>query len=351
VFCSCSAAAKHNETLSPSTDIPTEMEDTPPTLSLIDEYQRSDMMDIEADLSITASILSQLIHLIIATPKPICIKPGEHTIQRFQEATMKIYEDSKDQCLLCIGYDFKGDYPLQRELALKKYRDGVKEKEWWRYHHSYLGLKTWVAYQGVEPVGHIECIPVEHAPRPISGEDLIVITCLHVVEKAQNHGVGSALLRTAEEYAFQREKGIAAISNKEEAFMPLPFFEYQGYQPVEDRAMQTLVFKSFNGAPDPTLIPLGYQPIPVKDKVSIVYFHCPQCPKSGWILKKLEKKAGNEKGRVLLQIFNTGDRADVEQLGIAQGVYINGRISGSFPPDPDSLLEKIDQELGSREGR
>jgi GNAT superfamily N-acetyltransferase len=263
---------------------------------------------------------------------------------------MKIYEDPKDQCLLCIGYDFKGDSPLQRDLALKKYKEGVKEKEWWRYHHSYLGLKTWVAYQGIEPVGHVECIPVEHAPRPVSGEALMVITCLHVAERAQSHGVGSALLRTAEEYAFQREKGIAVITNKEQPFMPLPFFEYQGYQPVEDRAMQTLVFKSFNGSPAPALLPLGYQPIPVKDKVSIVYFHCPQCPKSRWALKKLQKKAEKEKGRVLLQMFNTGDRADIEQLGIARGVYINGRSTERYPPDPDELIEKIDQELSARGG-
>jgi GNAT superfamily N-acetyltransferase len=258
---------------------------------------------------------------------------------------MKIYEDPKDQCLLCIGYDFKGDYPLQRELALRKYKDGVKEKEWWRYHHSYLGLKTWVAYQGVEPVGHIELIPVEHAPRPITGEDLIVIMCLHVVEKAQNHGIGGALLRTAEEYAFQRGRGLAAISNKEETFMPLPFFEHSGYQPIEDREMQTLVFKSQNGTPTPSLIPLGYQPISVKNKVSIVYFHCPQCPKSGWTLKKLEKKVKNKKNRVLLQTLNTGDRAEVEQLGIAHGVYINGQSIGRFPQDPDAFFEKIDMEL------
>ncbi len=258
---------------------------------------------------------------------------------------MKIYEDSKDQCLLCIGYDFEGDFPLQRELALRRYRECVKEKEWWRYHHSYLGLKTWVAYQGVEPVGHIECIPVEHAPRPISGEDLIVITCLHVVEKAQNHGIGNALLRTAEEYAFQRDKGIAAITNKEEAFMPLPFFEHLDYQALEDREMQTLVFKSRNGIPTPKLLPLSYQPIPVKEKVSIVYFHCPQCPKSGWALKKIKRKVKTKKDQVLLQILNTGDRVDIEQLGIAQGVYINGRSMGSFPPEPEAIFEKIDLEL------
>jgi GNAT superfamily N-acetyltransferase len=258
---------------------------------------------------------------------------------------MKIYEDTKDQCLLCIGYDFKDDYPLQRELALRKFKDGVREKEWWRYHHSHLGLKTWVAYQGVKPVGHIELIPVENAPRPISGKDLMVITCLHVAEEAQNHGIGSALLSTAEEHASQRNKGIAAISYQENAFMPMSFFQHFGYQALEVREMQTLVYKSDHTIPVPVLIPLGYQPIPVKDKVSIVYFHCPQCPKSGWLLKKLERRVRSEENRVMFQKFNTGDRAEVERLGIAQGIYINGQSMGKFPPDQDALFDKINSEL------
>jgi GNAT superfamily N-acetyltransferase len=258
---------------------------------------------------------------------------------------MRIFEDPKDQCLLCIGYDFKNDYPLQREIALRKYKDGVKEKEWWRYHHNHLGLKTWVAYQGVEPVGHIELIPVEYAPRPISGENLMVITCLHVVEKAQHSGIGSALMRIAEEYSFQRNKGITAITNKEGSFMPLPFFAHLDYEIIEDRDSRSLVFKSWNGAHPPSLIPPGYQPIPVKNKLSIVYFHCPQCTKSGWVLKRLEKRIKSEKDRVLLQTFNTGNREEVERLGIVQGAYLNGQPVGSFPPEPDLLLEKIDQEL------
>ena len=262
---------------------------------------------------------------------------------------MKIYEDSKDQCLLCIGYDFKEDFPLQRELALRKFKEGVKQKEWWRYHHSYLGLKTWVAYQGVEPVGHIELIPVEHAPRPISGEDLMIITCLHVVEKAQTHGIGRALLTTAEEYSFSRNKGIAACSFESGNFMPGSFFSHFGYENIAERDTQILAFKSKNGTPTPMFIPIGYQPIPVKDKVSVVYFHCPQCPRSGSALEKLKKKSRTKKDQVILQTFNTGERKEVERLGISHGVFIDGQVIGSFPPDPAVLLGKIDEELRLKE--
>jgi GNAT superfamily N-acetyltransferase len=258
---------------------------------------------------------------------------------------MKIYDDPSDQCLLCFGYDFKDDYPLQRELALRRYKDGVRQKEWWRYHHAYLGLKTWVAYRGAKPVGHIELIPIEHAPRPISGKDLMVINCLHVPEDSQNRGVGSSLLAVAEEHAFSRGKGITAISWETGQYMPFSFYEHMGYQTASTRREEILVYKPHNGTLAPSFIPLGYQPIQVKDKVSIVYFHCSQCPKSGWALKELEKRVKPYQDQILLQIFKTGERKEIERLGVAHKAYVNGCPIGSFPQDPDLLLNEIELQL------
>jgi len=262
---------------------------------------------------------------------------------------MKIYDDPSDQCLLCVGYNFEDDYPLQRDFTLRRYKDGVRQKEWWRYQHAYLGLKTWVAYQGVKPVGHIELMPIEHAPRPISGKDMMVINCLHVAEDAQNQGVGSSLLAVAEEHAFSKGKGIAAISWETGNFMPLSFYEHLGYQIASSRRDEMLVFKSKNGPSTPTFIPIGYQPIPVKDKISIVYFHCAQCPMSGWVLKKLKHKVKTHRDQILLQILDTGDRAKMERFGIAQRMFVDGLPVGSFPPDPDLLIHQIDLALSAKE--
>ena len=106
-----------------------------------------------------------------------------------------------------------------------------------------------------------------------------------------------------------------------------------------------LVFKSKNGTSTPNLIPIGYQPIPVRAKISIVYYHCAQCPRSGWTLKKLENKAKTHRDLIMLQVFETGNRADVERLGIAHETYVNGRPMGAFPQDPDVILDEIEAEL------
>jgi GNAT superfamily N-acetyltransferase len=258
---------------------------------------------------------------------------------------MKIYDDPSDQCLLCVGYNFKDDYPLQRELTLRQYKEGVKQKEWWRYHHSYLGLKTWVAYQGVRPVGHIELMPIEHTPRPIAGKETMVINCLHVDESAQNHGVGRALLAIAEEHAFTHGRGITAIAWQSGEFMPLAFYDHMDYQIVSSRRDEFLVYKPYNGSRPPSLIPIGYQPILVKDRLSIVYFHCPQCPRSGWALKLLKDNLRDLGDKILLQVLETGERKEIERLGIDHRAYINGRPTGSFPLDPELLLNDITLEF------
>jgi predicted N-acetyltransferase YhbS len=258
---------------------------------------------------------------------------------------MKIYDDPSDQCLLCIGYDFTDDYPLQREISLRRYKDSVRQKEWWRYHHAYLGLKTWVAYRGAKPVGHIELMPVEYAPRPIVGQGIMVINCLHVAHEEQNSGVGSSLLTVAEEFSFSRGKGIAAIAWEPGIFMPLSFFEHMGYQIASTQRDENLVHKSSHGSSTPSFIPLGYQPILVKDKTSIVYFHCSQCPRSGWALKELQKNVKKHQDRILLQVLETGDRKEIERFGIAHETYLDGRPTGRFPQNPELLIDKLEVKL------
>src|SRR3990170_4976996 len=105
---------------------------------------------------------------------------------------MKIIDDAMDQCLICIGYTFEHDTPLDRDIALGNFMPGVRQKVWWRWYQTYLGLRTLVAYIGPRPVGHIEFMPVDYAPRPVAGERLMMINCLLVARDVRGQGVGRA---------------------------------------------------------------------------------------------------------------------------------------------------------------
>jgi len=253
------------------------------------------------------------------------------------EAMMKIYKDAMDQCLLCAGYDFHDDTPLRREMHQRAFGPALRHKEWWRYQHGYLGLTTFVAYEGVEPVGHIELIPIEHALRPVDGRDLIIIHCMHVPQKAQGRGIGKALLEMAMMHASGAKRGLAAIGQSSGSFMPSSFFKHYGFSIVDQREEEVLLTKRWKGAGPAAFLPVRFEPRTVPDEVTIDYLHCPQCPKSGWALSRMRKSASRLNVPIKFDVHEVAERAAVERTGYSHAIFVNGELVGGMPPDPLQL--------------
>jgi hypothetical protein len=115
---------------------------------------------------------------------------------------MKVLDEAMDQCLLCIDYAFDQDSPANREVSLRRLQPGIRQKEWWRYHHVYRGLRTLVAYEGSRAVGHVEFMPIEYAPRPVVGQHLAFPTaCMWRLARSRG---GRRLLEAAEHEARKR---------------------------------------------------------------------------------------------------------------------------------------------------
>ena len=262
---------------------------------------------------------------------------------------MKIYEDSMDQVLLCIGYDFSNDCPMQREVTRTQFGAGVSVKEWWRYRNVHLGLRTFVAYDGRQPIGHIEIMPIQHAPRPIKGTDQTVILCLYVEEHARGQGVGRELIGVAERAASQSTNALTVVAREEGEFMPADFFTHMGYQPVDSRAHELLLSKAFTAGRPPRFLPCKFQPNQTQDRLCVDFIHCQQCPISFRVMKLLERHISHTSLPIELQIIEVSDREDVDRLGIAQGVFIQGDlIKDDHPMNTDwihvvnSATEAID---------
>jgi GNAT superfamily N-acetyltransferase len=260
---------------------------------------------------------------------------------------MRILDEAMDQCLLCIGYDFAQDSPSQREVARNRYQPGVQEKEWWRYQHIHLGLRTLVAYEGRQAVGHIEFIPIEHAPRPIGGKNLVFIDCLYVAPHARRRGLGRALLEAAEAIARQRADGMAVLTNWSDPTMPSRFFCHHGYHPVAARGDQMLLNKPFRRAYSPHFLRMRYDPLARTDRIALDFFHCPQCPFSGLVLKQLAPWAARRPD-VDLQVRETGERSQVEDWGIAHAIFVDGRPVPGFPPDLAGVHHALESARASR---
>lgn len=261
---------------------------------------------------------------------------------------MKVIDEAMDQCLLCIDYAFDQDSPSNRELSLRRLQPGVRQKEWWRYHHAYLGLRTLVAYEGSRAVGHVEFMPIEHAPRPVSGHNLAFITCLYVAPQARGRGVGAGLLEAAEREVREHADGMAVLAHWAGPALPAHFFIEFGYQPIGNRQGEALLSKPFRRAASPHFLPVRVLPREAQGRIPVDFFHCPQCPYSGWVLHRLQRGGHLSAPDIDLRLIDTGERQAVELWGVANRVYIEGRAFGTVPLNLLEIEQGLSQARAAR---
>lgn len=262
----------------------------------------------------------------------------------FQGANMKIIDEAMDQCLLCIDYDFTEDSPSQREVARREFGSGVSQKEWWRYQHAHLGLRTLVAYSGRRPVGHIEFMPIEHAPRPVTGDGLAFIICVYVAPDSRRQGIGKALLEAVESEVTGHAAGLAVMAAWTGPSVPARFFTHMGYHPVATRGDQCLLNRPFDRAYSPRFLPILYQPRLDARRVTIDFFHCPQCPYSAFVLDRLRRRA-RQTDQLDLHVIPVSDRRTIEAGGLADTILLNGRPIATTPFDLSAVLLHIEGAL------
>jgi GNAT superfamily N-acetyltransferase len=257
---------------------------------------------------------------------------------------MKVYADALDQNLLCIHYDFSADCPINRETALACFEPGVKQKIWWRYYHTYIGLQTLVAYEGHQPVGHVEFMPIEHAPRSIVGQDLTVINCLYVPEANRGQGIGRMLIDAAECQAQTVSAGFVVVAYQNEEFMPKGYFEHVGFSCVDERDDKCLLVKRSPKAKSPSFLPIRYQPRETTGALAVDFFLPHQCPFFGWAGERLRRAVRKLPYRVELQLIQITDRPAIERWGIAQGLFIDGHEEPGLHPwatTPEKIIERL----------
>lgn len=261
---------------------------------------------------------------------------------------MKVIDEAMDQCLLCIDYAFDQDSPSNRQVSLERLQPGIRQKEWWRYHHTYLGLRTLVAYEGPRAVGHIEFMPIEYAPRPVSGHNLAFINCLYISPDFRGRGIGAGLLEAAEREVQAHADGMAVLARWTGPAFPAHFFIEHGYQPVGSRQGEALLNKPFRRAASPRFLPVRLLPRLVADRIPVDYFHCPQCPYSGWVLHQLQRGGALDAPDIDLRLIDTGERQAIELWGVANTVYIDGRAVGSVPLNLIEIEQGLSQARAAR---
>jgi GNAT superfamily N-acetyltransferase len=142
---------------------------------------------------------------------------------------------------------------------------------WLKQMHG-KGSRVKVAFSNGQPVAFLHLLPIEVCPWGPIGEDLLVIPCLTVTEKAGRMGVGRHLVaEAAKEARRQGKRGLVAIGYYHDFwFMPAPFFERCGFQVAERRPERAVLWEPFDeSVAPPRLLAPNYRYRSVSGKVVI----------------------------------------------------------------------------------
>ncbi|MFN8597405.1 MAG: GNAT family N-acetyltransferase [Anaerolineae bacterium] len=255
------------------------------------------------------------------------------------------FQDTEEQTLLCLNFDFAKDCESDREVAFHQLGRGKDVKRFWNYNTLFRGVRILVAYEETMPVGQLEYIPIEHAPKPVKGEQLTFIDCLFVEPKQRWHHVGSELIKACEQKVQSQSNGLAVIAYPDSLFMPAGFFIEHGFVVCAEQNNAWLMFKAWREVAMPQFMPRRYTPIPLFGKTTVDIFWNGQCP--FWVrahdcLLHLAKPYGE---RVVVNDINTDDRQAIEKYGIATGIYINGECAFLYPPSEIELRRALTAAL------
>jgi GNAT superfamily N-acetyltransferase len=247
-----------------------------------------------------------------------------------------------DLASICAGEGAKSDPLWERATKAKR--------QWVRDRLAELGTFAWVAYNGADPIGMIQCHPEHDA----SGTGVAVIDCIWVPKKSRwGRGIGSKLLAEVETTMQRQHRwfdgkpadGIAAEAFHGEAEgqqSAESFYLHHGFVHVD--GTPDLMFKPF--APETTWVPARQaltSPTPLPDdqaRVTVLLGPL-SCPFQYRILSQTGTYVGTKLGMPVTEVDALSNPEEYAAHGGLTGILVNGR-----PLQHDLLRrDKLDEEL------
>ncbi len=232
-------------------------------------------------------------------------------------------------------------------------RERMELKRTWVKEMSGKGLGARIAFVEDYPAGFTEFMPIEVAPAPVVGEDLLFVTDIHVNREDKNGeinlehlGVGKMLVRAAEQYA--REQGFHGLATlaHEGTWMPESFYESMGFELVQEIRELVLLWMPFDDWPRPSIWLGNFRPRVRTDGVHIDVIHTSQCPGID-TLGLWQKAAVGYGGQVSFAEHNADDRSqmDIDCAAGCMGVFVNGKRAPCRPISSNQIKRIISDAL------
>ena len=125
---------------------------------------------------------------------------------------------------------------------------GFEAKKAWLEQEQENGLRLKILKVGEKQAGFIEYTPIEHAWRPIRGENFMFIHCLYVYpNKFRSQELGSLLLEACEKEAKeQKMDGVCSFASRGPWMATNEVFTKNGFEKVGTHGRFELMVKKFN---------------------------------------------------------------------------------------------------------
>jgi GNAT superfamily N-acetyltransferase len=240
-------------------------------------------------------------------------------------------------------------------VCLEDWSDEIREAgdhkaRWYRkMEPKGLRVKVALADDGT-PAGMIQYLPIEHSFAQGDGLEMVLCTWVHGYKEGpgdfQGQGMGSALLRAAEEDA--RTRGVLGLAAWG---IPLPFwmkarwYKKQGYRVVDRQGMfgPVLLWKPFaGGAVAPSWIRRQRKPGAVPGQVTVTCFNNGWCPAQNMVYERARRACEELGPPVVFQGIDTSGRDVFGEWGICDGLFIDGKkVRTGPPPSLESIRKRI----------
>lgn len=235
---------------------------------------------------------------------------------------------------------------------------GSRRGEWYeKMKHRGVRAKLALDDRG-EMGGMIQYLPIEASF--VEGRGLYFIPCIWVHGHPQGRGnfqgrgMGSALLRAAEEDARDLgASGMAAWGLSVPFWLPASWYRKHGYAVADRDGMAVLLWKRFRpGAEKPRWIRKRKEPRPGEDALGVVSFVSGWCMSQNLVYERAKRAARGFGDRVRFSEIDTSDKEVQREWGISDALYVDGKeVRTGPPPSYESIRATIEKRARRIRGR
>ena len=131
--------------------------------------------------------------------------------------------------------------------------------------------------------------------------------------------------------AWHKWPGCLGLGNP--GFMRATWFKKKDYKVVDKQKIMRLLWKPFNNeAIPPKMIKSKEKPTKGKEKVNITMFRNGWCPAMNLVYERALRASQDFESKIHIEQYDTVDREVLDEWGIADGLYIDGKAVRMGPP-------------------